>query len=391
MTPENESSPPATPRVSLVELVRYFLTLGATGFGGPVALVGYMRRDLNEERGWLTHEEFQDGLAIAQTMPGPLAAQLAMWIGFIRYGAVGATLTGIAFILPPFLLVSLIAALYVAFDGLTQIRAIFFGVGPAAVAIIALSAWKLAKTTDGSDPKLWIISAILFVITIVARAELAWLFIVAGVVTLCVYAPPWRRDSKAGSTAAGLLGPLLFQTAPVLVGGTLLALLLFFVKAAAFTFGSGLAIVPFLHEGVVVENGWLSERQFLDAVALGLITPGPVVIMATFVGYLVAGFPGAVVASLGVFAPVWLFNVALGPLFLRHRTNPQVRGFVKGATAAAVGAIGGASVILGFGAITDVMTIGIFVAALLLLYFKVLKEPYVVGLAAVAGLLFFQG
>jgi chromate transporter len=384
------AEPAAPSRVSLVDLVRYFLTLGATGFGGPVALVGYMRRDLAEERGWISHDEFQDGLAIAQTMPGPLAAQLAMWIGFIRYGALGATLTGFAFILPPFLLVAVIGALYVAFDGIPQIRALFYGIGPAAVAIITLSAWKLARTTDGADVKLWVITAVLFVVTVVSRAELAWLFVVAGLIALCIYAPPWRRNAPAGPTLAGLFFPL-FQGAPVLAGGTLLALLLFFVKAAAFTFGSGLAIVPFLHEGVVVENGWLTERQFLDAVALGLITPGPVVIMATFVGYLVAGFPGAVVSSLGVFAPVWLFNVILGPLFLRHRTNLQVRGFVKGATAAAVGAIAGASVILGQGAITDVATVLVFLVALPVLYFKKLKEPYVVGLAAVVGLILFRG
>src|SRR5262249_40935066 len=146
-----------------------------------------------EGRRWLRRDGYQDGLAIAQTMPGPLAAQLAMWIGFIRYGVLGATLAGVMFVLPPFLLVVAVAAVYVQFEGLSQIRAIFYGVGPAAIAIIALAAWKLAKSTDGRDLKLWAVSAALLVITVVTESELAWLFIVAGLVAILVYAPPWRR------------------------------------------------------------------------------------------------------------------------------------------------------------------------------------------------------
>jgi chromate transporter len=383
--------------VSLRELALYFLRLGALGFGGPIALAGYMQRDLQEQRRWISRDEFQDGLAIAQTMPGPLAAQLAMWIGFIRYGVAGATLAGVLFILPPFLLVVGIAAVYVRFEGLEQIRALFYGIGPAAIAIIALAAWKLAKSTDGNDPKLWVMSAVLMLVTIVTRTELAWLFVVAGILGIMIYAPPrrLRAGSRAGTGLSALV-PLLpghgvTFAAQALTAGTLVTLTLFFVKAAAFTFGSGLAIVPFLHEGVVVEHGWLNEREFLDAVALGIITPGPVVIMAAFVGYLAAGLPGAVLAAFGIFAPVWVFNVAIGRLFLRHRHNRQVRGFVKGATAAAVGAIAGASVVLGQGAITDVATVLIFASALIVLYLKKLKEPYVIGLAGIAGLVLFHG
>src|SRR5439155_24217131 len=154
--------------------------LGAFGFGGPIALAGYMQRDLEEEKRWVTHEEYQDGLAIAQTMPGPLAAQLAMWIGFIRHGVAGATVVGVLFVLPPFVLVMVIAAAYVEFSGLPQIRALFYGIGPAAIAIIALAAWKLAKSTNGRDAKLWAASGALLAITVVARAELAWLFILCG-------------------------------------------------------------------------------------------------------------------------------------------------------------------------------------------------------------------
>jgi len=376
-------------RVSLRELATYFLRLGAFGFGGPIALAGYMQRDL-QAKGWITKDEYQDGLAIAQTMPGPLAAQLAMWIGYIRYGALGATVVGVLFVLPPFLLVTAIAAVYVQFAGLPQIRALFYGIGPAAIAIIALSAWRLAKQTDGSDAKLWGTTAALLVVTVVTRAELAWIFVVCGLLGIAIYAPPWRKVPDVATPLAGALalpGLKLGGLALPVVGlGTLGLLALFFLKAAAFTFGSGLAIVPFLHEGVVDTYHWLNDRQFLDAVAMGIISPGPVVIMATFVGYLAAGLAGAVLATFAVFFPVWVFNVIVGRYFLRHRQNLQVRAFVKGATAAAVGAIAGAAILLGQGAILDVVTALVFLAALTVLYLKKLKEPYVIALAGIVGL-----
>jgi len=399
--------------VSLRDLSLYFLRLGSLGFGGPIALAGYMKRDLEEERHWVTADEFQDGLAIAQTMPGPLAAQLAMWIGFIRYGVLGATLTGVLFVITPFLLVLAVAALYVALQGLSIIHALFYGIGPAAIAIIVLAAWRLAKGTNAKDPKLWATSAALMVVTIVTQTELAWMFILAGFLGILVYAPPWRtKPAPMGPQLAAWLPlptvKLASLSTVALSAGTLVTLTLFFLKASAFTFGSGLAIVPFLHEGVVATHHWVTERQFLDAVAMGLITPGPVVIMATFVGYLAAGVAGACLATLGVFVPVWVINVVIGRLFLRHHKNPQVRGFVKGATAAAVGAIAGAAVILaqggflqsvlervihgdlgaasstlrepGQGAIVDAVTVAIFLVALLILYLRKLKEPYVVGI-----------
>jgi chromate transporter len=320
-----------------------------------------------------------------------------MWIGFIRGGILGATAVGVAFILPPFVIVTAVAALYVALEGLPLIRALFYGIGPAAIAIIVLAAWKLAKSTDRDDPKLWGASVVVMAITVATRSELAWLFILAGILGIAVFAPPWRRSSSEGSgpKLAGILPfPLVSLPAlsvPVASVGTLALLTLFFLKASLFTFGSGLAIVPFLYQGVVADYHWLNDRQFLDAVAMGIITPGPVVITATFIGYLVGGLAGAVLASFAVFFPVWVFNVVIGRIFLAHRHNPQVRAFVKGATAAAVGAIAGAAVILGQGAILDLVTVGIFAAALVVLYFKRLKEPYVVGLAGLVGVLVFRG
>ncbi|HLQ16015.1 MAG TPA: chromate efflux transporter [Candidatus Eisenbacteria bacterium] len=367
----------------------YFLELGTLGFGGPIATVGYMQRDLVEERKWMSRQDLLDGIALGQTMPGPLAAQVAMWVGFLRRGAVGALATALAFIAPSFVIVVAIGFLYVRYQGLPAVQSLFYGISPAVIAIIALAAWKLARLTDGTDRRLWVVSAVVGVVTAVTGTEVALLFIAAGLLLLLWDAPPawlpWRR-------AASLVG-LPLQSVPALgavaSGSTLLALFLFFLKAGAFIFGSGLAIVPFLHQGVVLENHWLTERQFLDAVAVGLITPGPVVITAVFIGYLVGGLSGAIVSGIGIFLPIYLGVVIPGRWFIRHREDRRVRAFVKGATAAAAGAIAGATVLLARGAILDIPTALIAVVSLAYLWrlkFR-LKEPALVFATGAIGLL----
>jgi chromate transporter len=320
-------------------------------------------------------------------MPGPLAAQVAMWVGYLRRGAAGALATAGMFVLPSFAMVVVIAFFYVRFQGLPFVQSLFYGVAPAVIAIIVLSAVKLARLTDGADPRLWTISALTFSITALTGAEIAFLFIGAGLVMLLWDAPPsWLRRGPVAGLLALPIPALGFGGASA---GVLLALFLFFVKAGAFIFGSGLAIVPFLHEGVVDQQHWLTERQFLDAVAVGLMTPGPVVITAVFIGYLVAGFPGAVVAGIGIFTPIYLGVVIPGRWFIRHRDDPKVRAFVKGATAAAAGAIAGATVVLARQAILDVATAVIALLSLLYLWrlkFR-LKEPVLVLAAGVAGIL----
>ena len=372
--------------VGLWELVRYFLRLGAFGFGGPIALAGYMQRDLIP-RAWITEQEYLEGLAFSQMMPGPLAAQLAMWIGYIRHGMPGASLVGIVFILPAFLIVLAISFLYVAFQGLAIVQALFYGIGPVVIAIVAYSAVRLAKATVGTERRMWLIFGSVALITVVSRAEIALLFVVSGLIGILLYSPPGSWKTKTAAVP-GLLAPTvgITATAPLLwkLGG-------FFVKAGAFTFGSGLAIVPFLHQGVVLQHQWLSERQFLDAVAVGIITPGPVVITAAFVGYLVAGFWGAVTAAAGVFLPVYLFVLFVGRYIIRYREHPALRGFVKGATSAASGAIAGATVILGQGSIMDVPTATIGAISLLLLWRWKLPEPLLIAVAAIAGYLLYKG
>lgn len=366
--------------VGLWKLVAYFLRLGAFGFGGPIALAGYMQRDLVPRR-WITEEEYVQGLAFSQMMPGPLAAQLAMWIGYIRHGVPGASLVGIVFILPTYLIVLAISALYVAYHGLSVVQALFYGIGPVVIAIVALSAVRLAKTTVGKDWKMWLVFGVTALITLITRAEIALLFIAAGLLGVFLYSQPGKRKAGAGLIVAPLAAGAGLSL-PILI-----ALGAFFLKAGAFTFGSGLAIVPFLHQGVVVEHQWLNERQFLDAVAVGIITPGPVVITAAFVGYLVAGFWGSIIAASGVFLPVYLFVLFIGKYIIRYREHPALRGFVKGATSAASGAIAGATIVLGQGSIVDISTAGIAAVSLLILSKFKIPEPAVIAVAAIAGVI----
>lgn len=377
------------PGRSLPALMRYFGKLGTLGFGGPIALVGYMQRDLVEERRWFAEDEYRQGLAVAQAMPGPLAAQLAMWLGYLHRGALGAAAVSVPFILPPFLIVTAVAVLYARYQGLTWVQDVFFGVGPAVLAIVAIAATKLARTTNERDPLLWAIAGLVGAATVAAGAEIVWFFVAAGVIGAVHYGgglPKLR--GPAAFAPLYLLPAVVDGLALTGSGASLGALAIFFIKAGAFTFGSGLAIVPFLHEGLVDQYGWLTERQFVDAVAMGLITPGPVVIMATFAGYLVFGITGAVVATLAVFLPVYLFVVVPGPLFRRYERHPRVAGFVKGATAAAAGAIGGAAIIIGFDTVAGQVSLLIGVVALALLVQRRVKvpEPAVVAAAAAAGL-----
>ena len=376
-----------TPGYTLGQLLLYMLRLGTFGFGGPVALAGYMRRDLVERLGWISEADYKEGLALAQLAPGPMAAQLAIYLGYIHYRILGATLVGFAFVVPSFLMVVGLGWAYAHFGGLPWMQAVFYGVGAAVVGIIAMSAYKLSVKTVGSDKLLWAIFLTLAVVTFVTESEIAWLFIVAGLIGWFWRAPPrWGRNGKVHAVAlaglpptVGLLGqmnlPLLAQ-----IGA-------FFAKAGAFVFGSGLAIVPFLYGGVVAEHHWLNDKQFVDAVAVAMITPGPVVITVGFIGYLVAGLPGACVAALGTFLPCYLFTVLPAPYFKKYGGLPGVKAFVAGITAAAVGAITGSVLVIAKRSIVDLPTAAIAVATVVLLWrFKKLQEPVIITAAALIGL-----
>ena len=374
---------------SLRELLRYFLYLGTFGFGGPIALAGYMQRDLVEKRGWITKKDYVDGLALAQLAPGPLAAQLAIYLGWAKGRLLGATAVAAAFILPSFLMVLGLSALYVRFGGLPWMQRAFYGIGAAVITIIARSALKLVRLTLAKDRLLWALFGVSAVATAWTESEIVWLFLGSGLVALVVrsrrmrgalpaLAPPGLLVALAGAVPLGVTvaWPLMLK-----IGLT-------FAEAGAFVFGSGLAIVPFLHGSVVNQLHWLTERQFLDAIAIAMITPGPVVITVAFIGYLVAGPLGAGAASLGVFLPCYLFVVIPAPYFRRFADNPRVRAFVDGVTAAATGAIAGAAFVLGRRALIDVKTVAIALATwLIFTRFRKVPEPAVIAAAGAVGLL----
>jgi chromate transporter len=374
-------------------LVRYFLYLGSLGFGGPVALVGFMHRDLVEERGWVSEDEYRLGIALAQIMPGPLAAQLAIALGYFQHGVLGATAVGLAFVVPSFLMVVGISMAYVRYGGLWWMQALFYGIGASVIGIIAIAAYKLSRSTNKRDPLLWAIFGALAVVTLWAGAELAEFFVLAGLVMLFVRTRPGRRQAVAAGLGGVLVLGIVWATERwfmnLTVGGdhVLLQILAFFTKAGAFVFGSGLAIVPFLHQGVVQQFGWLNEQQFVDAVAVAMITPGPVVITVAFIGYLVAGLAGAVLAAIGIFLPVYLFTIIPAPWFSRNRDNPQLKAFVQGATAAATGAIAGSVVLIALRAIYDVPTAALAVATCAILWRFKIPEPIVVAAAGLIGLI----
>jgi chromate transporter len=377
--------------VGLTSYLRYFLWLGSFGFGGPIATVGYMQRDLVEKRKWLLKSDFLNGVALGQTMPGPLAAQVAMWIGFLQRGALGAFLVSLPFILPSFFVVLTIAFFYVRYQGLDWVQAVFYGIAPGVMAIIAIAAIKLARLTNAKEARLWVISLVTMGVTAVTASEVALLFIAAGLFIVLIEAPP--RFARRRSRLLFVPPPFLAQGLLVVPASaeTYIALVLFFLKAGAFIFGSGLAIVPFLREGVVEQHGWLNADQFLDAVAMGLITPGPVVITATFIGYLVGGIVGAVLATIAIFLPIYLGIVIPGRWFLRHQHNAQLQAFVRGATAAAAGAIAGATIILTRQAVIDLPTSVIALVSLVLLWTWKAPEPIIVFASALAGLALYSG
>lgn len=382
--------PDTAPAYTLWQMVLYMLRLGALGFGGPVALVGYMQRDLVEQRGWISPADYKEGLALAQLAPGPLAAQLGIYMGYVHYRIWGATLAGIAFVLPSFMMVVLLGWAYVSYGGLAWMQAVFYGVGAAVVGIIVMSTKKLTQKSIGKDKLLWAIYLLLAALTFIAETEIAWLFIAAGVLVWLLRAPPaWLGGSKLpGLTLLQL--PIIGSMLATQDASLLTQIAIFFAKAGAFVFGSGLAIVPFLYGGVVTEHHWLTDKQFVDAVAVAMITPGPVVITVGFIGYLVAGLPGATVAALATFLPCYLFTVIPAPYFKKYGKLPGVIAFVDGITAAAIGAIAGSVLVIARRSILDVPTAVIALVSIFLLWkFKKLQEPVIVAAAAVLGLLIY--
>ena len=384
MTEQNQQT------YTLRQLILYFLKLGYAGFGGPVALVGYMHRDLVEQRKWISEEDYKEGLALAKLAPGPLAAQLGIYKGFVHYRIIGATLCGLAFITPSFIIVVLIGIAYKLFGGLPWMQAVFYGVGAAVIGIIIISSYRLTTKSVSkfsiaeikSKWLLWVFYLTAAVITVITQSEEVLLFVAAGLLYMLIKAPPKFFRRNANLILLSGIGFWQFEW------NTLAQIAWFFTKAGAFVFGSGLAIVPFLQGGVVTEYKWLSEKEFVDAVAVAMITPGPVVITVGFIGYLVAGFPGACVAALATFFPCYLFTVLPAPYFKKIAKNKSVKAFVDGIMAAVIGALAGAVIVIATRSIIDIPTALIAISAVLsLLYVRKIKEPFIILVAAIIGLL----
>lgn len=369
-------------KYSLWQLTKYFLKLGTTGFGGPVALIGFMHRDLVESHQWISDEEYKEGLALAQLAPGPLAAQLAIYLGYVHFGILGATLVGFAFVIPSFLMVLALGFAYQQFGGLPWMQSVFYGISAGVIGIITFSSYKLVNKSIGNDKILWGIFIVAALTTILTENENILLFLGAGVIYWFIKVPPKL-------TKINFIAPILLQIPALSAENTVLwKIFLFFSKAGAFVFGSGLAIVPFLYSGVVKEYGWLNEQQFLDSVAVAMITPGPVVITVGFIGYLVAGFKGASVAAIATFLPCYLLTILPAPYFRKYGKLPAIKAFVDGVTAAAIGAIAGAVIILGKKSLIDLPTLLIAVLTIFFLWkYKKITEPYIIIVCALIGFL----
>jgi len=372
------------PSYSLRELIIYFLKLGSIGFGGPVALVGAMQRDLVESKKWINEDDYKEGLALSQLAPGPLAAQLSIYIGYIHYRIIGATLAGLAFVLPSFIMVVILGWLYTIYGGLPWMQALFYGVGSAVIGIIAVSSYKLTVKSIGKDWLLISFFLLTAILTFYFEEENLLVIIFSGLIFMFAKNPPKINIGLPLSYV-----PFGLFTCKLLVDSKYAQMAWFFAKAGAFVFGSGLAIVPFLYGGVVKEYHWLTEQQFIDAVAVAMITPGPVVITVGFIGYLTAGFTGAVIAALATFIPCYFFTILPAPYFKKYGKNPSIKSFIDGVTAAAIGAIAGAVLVMAKKQFTDWTTVLFALFAILsLTYIKKIKEHYIILAAAILGLIF---
>ena len=340
----------------LLELAQLFLKLGLIGFGGPQAHIAMINDEAVVRRGWFTQEEFLAGVAICEMLPGPASTQIGIYTGYLRAGQLGALVAGICFILPAFLIVLTLSWAYFRFQGIPQIEHLFLGVTPVVIAIIFGFCWKLAKRAI-TDVKGVVIALAVLLVTWLFQVNILWQFLLAGIVGLILYTPSHR--SSAWLVPLLPMMQVLPKTLATVSTDTLalssfwgleriqeyyLTLIFFFLKVGSFIFGGGLVIIPLLESEVVNQFHWLTRSEFLDGVAIGEFTPGPVVITAAFVGYKVAGVLGALISAIAIFTPSFLFIMGAAPLLVRIRQNPWIRSFLKGVTPAVLGAIAAAAI-----------------------------------------------
>ncbi len=372
-------------QVSLAELALVFLKLGTMAFGGPAAHIAMMEDEFVRKRHWISQAEFLDRLAAATLIPGPSSTEVAIFIGHKKRGWSGLIIAGCCFILPAAVLVTVIAAVYARFGSLPQVAGILYGIKPAVIAIVLQALWSLARSATKTK-FLAVIGVIAIVLNAAGMAPLAVLAI-AGIasggwvwvkrqrgIALAAIPPSGRFALLAGTAAAAAS-----------VHVTMLRLFLSFLKIGSIVFGSGYVLLAFLREEFVTRLHWLSEKQLIDAVAVGQFTPGPVFTTGTFIGYLVAGIPGALVATVGIFVPGFILVALSGPLLPKLRRSALAAEIFDGVVVGSLALMAVVAWQLGRASIVDWRTLTILIAsAVLLLRFRV-NSAWVLAGAAVAG------
>jgi chromate transporter len=363
---------------SLGELARLFLRLGATAFGGPAAHIAMMQREIVEERGWVDRQRFLDLVGAVNLIPGPNSTELAIGIGYELHGRRGLVAAGLAFITPAFLIVLTLSALYVRFGSLPDVGPVLLGVKAVVLAIIVQAVWRLLGSFERRAFP-YIAAGVALAGALLGVHELL-LLVACGLAGALRARMRSRGGLRRALLFSGFALTTLFPAVPTI--GSLFG---YFLYAGSVLYGSGYVLVALLRRDLVLALGWLSEQQLLDAVAIGQVTPGPVFTTATFVGYLLGGTPGALVATIGIFLPSFLFVLLLHRLIMRLRAHPVAVGFLDGVSAAAVGAIAAALVALGRGTlVSPELWIVALVAAVILLTTR-LNPTWLIAAGAIVG------
>lgn len=370
-------------RVSLVELAFVFLKLGTIAFGGPAAHIAMMQDEFVRKRRWITEADFLDRLAAANLIPGPSSTEVAIFIGHAKRGGAGLLVAGCCFIIPAAVMVALIAAVYVRFGSLPQVAGILYAIKAAVIAVILQALWSLARTAARTK-----LLAFIGVIAIVLNAAGVAPLVVLAIAGAASGAAFWVKKPGVALSAVGFSGKLVLLVGSAAVAAapvSLLRLFLSFLKIGSVVFGSGYVLLAFLRAEFVNHLHWLTEKQLIDAVAVGQFTPGPVFTTATFIGYLVAGVPGAVVATVGVFVPGFVFVALSGRMIPKLRRSPLAAAILDGVVVGSLALMVVVAWQLGRAAIVDWITLAIMVvSAGLLLRFRI-NSAWIVGGAAVIG------
>jgi len=368
-----------TPRTSLLELAALFVRLGVTAFGGPAVHIALMEEEVVARRGWLTRQEFLDFLGATNLIPGPNSTEMAIHVGRVRRGLPGLLVSGVSFILPAALIVGTLSWAYVKYGGLPQFAGVLYGVKPVVIAIIAQGAWRLAKTAVRTN---WL--GVLGAASVLAAGlgmDALLVLALAGAAAAARHAMVTGRSPKG--VVSALFGWLPWVPKSASLGWIFLVML----KIGATIFGGGYVLVAFLRSDLVVRLHWLSEQQLLDAIAAGQVTPGPLFTTATFIGYLLGGTPGAVLATFGIFLPAFVLVAASGPIIPTLRRSAWARDVLDAVNVAALALMVVVSVQLARSAIVDWKTAAIAAGFALLLILYRLNTAWLILAAAVLGLL----